>query len=260
MRKYRPWQFPALILVALVGCKEKDSRRTGIVDELHDSPLRYVGRTVEVSGKVDRVFEDRAFELDGDGVIWPKSLLVMTRYPVRFGPMRLQEAEQLVVHGTIHRISVDDPDLGQGIDPDLVDEHLDQPVLLADSVQLVETQARWSLAYQQGTVVSTMRLVSAIAPETFAGDSVDLADVPVRGKTDRGLWVGFGPHSQLFLVPVSETELAGIAVGDHVAIRGLVLELPTEAIAHPELEPAFTNGEKIYIEAGEVTKLMSPGT
>jgi len=79
--------------------------------------------------------------------------------------------------------------------------------------------------------------------------------------TGRGLWVGFGPRSELFLAPLHETQLVGIEVGDRVAVRGTVRELSAasaagaEGVAEAALAPARARGEKVYVEAEALTKL-----
>jgi len=213
---------------------------------------------VTVIGTVDRVFDERAFELEGDGVIWPRKLLVVTRAPVRFGPTALREDEELVVGGTVRRMTPGELDRELGhVDRELARRYRDQAILVADSVRLVETQARWSKPYQQGAIVSAIRLLSALDPTTFAGHAVDLGNVPVRAVTGKGLWVGFGPRSELFLVPLHDVQLVGVEPGDRVAIRGTVRAVPGsgELTWHPELAPARARGEQVYLEASELTKL-----
>jgi hypothetical protein len=269
MRVERSWLFGVLIATALVGCKDKDrdlraaSERVGEpvqrVDDIKASPLAYVGRDVTVIGEVDKVLDERAFEIEGDGVIWPKKLLVLSRAPVRFGPTKLEPGVELVVGGTVRRMAPDEVEreLGQSIDRELALRYRGQAILVADSVRLIETQARWAKPYQQGAIVSAIRLVSSIDPETFAGHAVDLSNVPVRATSATGVWIGFGPRSELFIVPLQETQLVGIEAGDRVAIRGEVRALVPagEAAKQPALEPARARGEKIYVEAVELTKL-----
>lgn len=271
MRAVRSWLFGVLVAAgALVGCKDRDSPATAeragapaprvdAIKDIEASPLRFLGRGATVIGKVDEVFDERAFELEGDGLLWSRKLLVVARAPVRFGPTRLARDEELVVSGTVRRMEPGelDGELGQRVDPALALRYRGKAVLVADSVRLVETQARWSKPYQQGAIVSGIRLLSGIDPRTFAGHAVELANVPVRAVTGRGLWVGFGPRSELFLAALHETELVGIAPGDRVAIRGTVREVPVgaEAAKRPALEPARARGEKVYLEAAEVTKL-----
>jgi hypothetical protein len=273
MRIVRSWLVGALIAGALGGCRgsdgDRDSRgpaargeREPSVDRVEDirgRPLRYLDRDVTVIGKVDKVLDERAFELEGDGVVWPKKLLVMARAPVRFGPARLEAGAELVVSGMVRPMApeVIEHELGQSIDRALAERYRDQVVLVADSVRLIETQARWSKPYQQGAIVSAIRLLSGIDPKTFAGHAVDLANVPVRATAGGGLWIGFGPRSELFVVPLRETELVGIEPGDHVAIRGTVRELAGSAAAAKQagLEPARARGEEVYLEAAQVTKL-----
>lgn len=273
MRIVRSCLLIALCAAASGGCRgdDRDSRASaeraegavsGSVNRIEDIrgwPMRYLGRNVTVVGEVDKVLDERAFELEGDGVLSPKKLLVMARAPVRFGPTKLADGEELVVSGTVRPMAPGqiDRELGQSVDPALAERYRDQIVLIADSVRLIETQARWSKPHQQGAIVSAIRLLSGIDPATYAGHAVDLANVPVRATTGQGLWVGFGPRSELFLVPVHETQLVGIAPGDNLAIRGTVRDLTAdpEAASQPKLEPARTRGEKVYIEAAEITKL-----
>jgi hypothetical protein len=269
MRIVRSCLLIALSAAAFGGCRgdDRDSRASSEraegsvnrIEEIRGWPLGYLHRHVTVIGEVDKVLDERAFELEGDGVLSPKKLLVMARAPVRFGPTKLADGAELVVSGTVRPMAPGqiDRELGQSVDPALAERYRDQVVLVADSVRLVETQARWSKPYQQGAIVSAIRLLSGIDPATYAGHAVDLANVPVRATTGQGLWVGFGPRSELFLVPAHETQLVGIEPDDRVAIRGTVRDLTAdpEAASQSKLEPARARGEKVYIEAAEVTKL-----
>jgi len=262
MRIDRSWLIGGLIAAALGGCREgarsQDGESTAkSIGDVQGS-LRYLGRDVTVIGKVDKVLDERAFVLEGDGIIWPRKLLVMARAPVRFGPTRLAGDEELVVSGTVRRMAPGELDRELGhVDEELARRYRDQAILVADSVRLVETQARWSRPFQQGAIVSAIRLLSALDPTTFAGHALDLGNVPVRAATDRGLWIGFGPRSELFVAPLHETQLVGIEVGDRVAIRGIVRELPVtgEGARSGQLAPARTRGEKVYVQAAELTKL-----
>jgi hypothetical protein len=269
MRIVRIWLFGALAAAgALGGCRDRDPRAVAEtrgapaqrVEEIQRSPAHYVGRDATVIGTVDQVLGERAFELEGEGALWPGKLLVLSRAPVRFGPTELAHGEELVVSGTIHRMAAAEleRDLGQSVDASLARRYGGRPVLVADSVRLIETQARWSKPYQQGAIVSGIRLLSSMDSATFAGHAVDLASVPVRAVTGRGLWVGFGPRSELFLAPLHETQLVGIEVGDRVAVRGTVRELPALGAAgtgEAALAPARARSEKVYVEAAALTKL-----
>lgn len=267
MRVVRIGLFGALIAAgALGGCRDRDPRATAEppgaparrVAEIQRSPAQFMGRDATVIGMVDEVLGERAFSLEGEGALWPGELIVLSRAPVRFGPTELQHGEELVVSGTVHRMAPGEleRDLGQSVDLALVRRYRDRPVLVADSVRLVETQARWSKPYQQGAIVSAIRLLSGVDPATFSGHAVDLASVPVRAVAGQGLWVGFGPRSELFLAPLHETQLVGIEPGDRVAVRGTVRELTAAAgAALPVLAPARARGERVYIEADALTKL-----
>jgi len=272
MRIVRIWLFGALVAAgALGGCRDRDPRAVAEtpgaparrVDEIQRSPAQYMGHDATVIGTVEQVLGERAFELEGEGALWPGKLLVLSRAPVRFGPTELAHGEELVVSGTVHRMGPGEleRDLGQSVDASLARRYSGRPVLVADSVRLIETQARWSKPYQQGAIVSGIRLLSSVDSETFAGHAVDLASVPVRAVTGRGLWVGFGPRSELFLAPLHETQLVGIEVGDRVAVRGTVRELSAasaagaEGVAEAALAPARARGEKVYVEAEALTKL-----
>src|SRR5215207_6010633 len=104
MRIVRSWLLVALIAGVSGSCRggDRDSRSeraedpVNRIEDIRGWPLRYLDRNVTVIGKGDKVLDERAFELEGDGVLWPRKLLIMARAPVQFGPTKLTDGEELV--------------------------------------------------------------------------------------------------------------------------------------------------------------------
>ncbi|MBA3538567.1 MAG: hypothetical protein H0T79_02980, partial [Deltaproteobacteria bacterium] len=225
-------------VAAMSGCRCSDDRGeipppvlvepAHTVDEIRNTP--YYGRTVTITGEVDKVIGDQVFEIEGDGILWEKKLLVLTRSPVRFGPVHLRARDDVVVRGTVQRLSIPELErqLGVKLPHDLARRYRDQPVVIADTVRLIETDYHWSKDYQEGAVVSVIRILSHVDPETLANTAVDLDEVPVVSKAGRGLWIGFRPASQLFVVPMDGRVLATFEPGDRVALRGTIRTMPPE--------------------------------
>lgn len=272
MRNYQLHVLTSLLIAGTLGaCEDKTKRLppgempTGTVDEIKDKPLAYVDKTVTVIGEVDRVFADTTFEIEGDGFIWDKEILVLTRSPVRFGPMTVRDDDDVVVKGTIKRMAIADleRELGRDLPAEVEQNYRDQPVLVADSVRLIETGFRWSEDLKEGAIVGFYRIISELAPKALAGTSVDLDDIPVQSKTTRGVWIGPSTRSQLFVVPTDAAMLANIAVGDRVDLKGTIREMPAidEATKQFELDPITTERvrtEAVYIDATELKKSELP--
>lgn len=238
---------------------------TPTVQAIKEAPRQYVGRTVTVVGEIKDVLGDHAFEIEGDGLLTETRLLVLTKSAVKFGPTALRNTDSLVVHGRVEKLPVAEleRELGQDLPAILEKRYSQGPVLVADSVRLVETGFRWSEDMREGAIVSFLRIVSELAPRTLAGTNVELGDIVVQAKTGRGLWIGPTPRFQLFVVPSDASMLAGIVVGDRVDVHGKVREMPTraEAVKQFALDPATAAPiarEDIYIDASEVKKSTPP--
>ncbi len=274
MRNYHLQIVAGLLVAVLAGCKSKDERPTpigqtattpGTVDDIKDKPLQYVGRTMTVAGEVDKVFADNTFEIEGDGIIWEKKLLVLTKSPVKFGPTSVRDDDDVVVRGTIKQMAPAalEAELGRDLPAEVEQKYADQPVLVADDVRLVDAGFRWSEDVKEGAIVSVVRILSTIAPKTLAGTDVDLDDVPVHAKAGTGIWIGPSTQSQLFVVPTDPATLASIVVGDRVDLKGTIREMPAlgDATKRFELDPVTATRiatEPVYIDATELTESTLP--
>lgn len=154
-------------------------------------------------------------------------------------------------------------ELGLQLPPDVANRYRGQPVLVASSVRLIETEFRWSEDYREGSVAGVIRLLSDLAPETFVGHAVDFTNLPVQSKTGRGLWVGFHRRSQLFVVPTDPALLAGVEVGDRIRLRGTVRLMPsagqpTRQFALDAATAKRAADEEVFVEASEIEKTTAP--
>lgn len=247
-------------IAAVASCKadrDKTLSSASTVEDITTVPLRYAGHTVTVTGTVDRVLADRLFEIDGDGILSTSKLLVVTKHAVAFGTEQLRRGDDLVVHGTVRRM---DParlehELGFALYPDLVRRYRDRAIVVADGLRTVQTGFRWSEDVRDGAIVGFARLMSEISPKLLAGTAVDLEDVPVQATASRGLWIGYGPHAQIFVVPTEPAALTTVRAGDRVDVKGRLREVP--AAAELGLDAATARkiaGEPIYVEATELAR------
>jgi hypothetical protein len=68
------------------------------------------------------------------------------------------------------------------------------------------------------------------SPSQLAGSNVHLDDIPIRGKSGNGMWVGHGER-RIFIAPIDPSALEFLTVGTRVDIHGTAREAPNAAQA-----------------------------
>lgn len=264
---------PALLLVSavvLVGCESKKLDQAvppATVESVDEPPQEYVGRTATVAGEVERVLGAQAFEIEGDGIVWQDTLLVLAKERVQFGPVKLRHGDVVVVRGTVTRTDsgVIEHELGDNLSPDIAQRSRGQLVLLAHWVRVVETGLWWSEDEHEGAVVSVVQLVSEPSPRLFAGTRIDVHDVVVQAKSGRGIWVGPSARTALLVVPSDPAMLATITVGERVDLEGTIRETPTlaEVVRQFALDAVLAERaveEEVYVDAAQLTEAPIPAS
>lgn len=120
--------------------------RTPTVADVQDAAASYYGKRVRLAGTVDEILSDRAFELEGAAWAFGDDIVVLTKTPVQFAGSRLARDSELIVSGVVRR-SVDEHEIGWGPTPELETKVEEHPVLIADSIRLINDDGRdgrWS--------------------------------------------------------------------------------------------------------------------
>lgn len=236
----------------------------GGVEAIKEAPARYYGKTVTVSGDVDQIYNDRAFELEGTGWAFNDNITVLTKTPVRLAGAPLSQDEDLIVTGTVRQYVAADlnRDLGWTITPDLQSKIEKRPVLVADSIRSVTEYGSWSASGAAATEKEPIRAVLLIVtnPDAAAlvGRKVDLGRERVQAVTGKGLWVGPSAMSEVFVLPKQPLKDKEIKAGDWVHVTdGTVEKAPKDAVKEWNL-PSNMEGlpweNMLYVKDATVAK------
>lgn len=235
------------------------------VENIKDAPQRYYGKTVTVTGDVDKIYNDRAFELEGTGWAFNDNITVLTKTPVRMGAAQLAKDTELIVTGTVRRFIETDVerDLGWDIGNEVTIHLKERPVLIADSIRMVNEYGRWTAsgAPASAPVTTTLWIVTAVDQSALVGRKVDLGREHVQSVAGKGLWVGPNALSQVFVLPKQPPK--DIKAGDRVRVAdGTVQKAPADAAKAWDL-PANMQGvawaDMLYVKDATVTKLAETG-
>lgn len=258
--------FSLLGTMALVSCDDPVDPTDEIdpqdelpsVDNISEKPANFWGQRVTISGEVDEVFGERAFELEDDlDFMFEDKVLVLTKSPVRFGPDQLGDDDDVLVSGTIKRFVAAEieRELGWGLAPHLQVEDWDQkPVLVADSVNRIEKVGRWSEnGERQGTTIGWAAIYTDPEPARLVGQPITLESVRVQDASGRGLLVG----SHAFPVFVATERAGQFDAGTWVDLTGSLQAMPTkaEAMAKWDLDDEIADDIEDAVFFVEATKV-----
>jgi hypothetical protein len=230
---------------------------TATVEQVDEDPMRFYGKRVTLGGEVEKIYGARAFELQGENIWWDEQILVVTRSPVAIGKQMLTSDEDVLVSGTIRKLTVAEVEreLGWDLEPEIEVEFAEKPVLVADSIRVYDAQAMWSeKEHPDGAIVGLMRLWTAPDLVQLAGQTITVHDVPVRSKTGKAMWIGYNHMSQILVVPNSPTALEDIDEGERVTLSGTLEKMPNAELARemwnlPKAMDAQIAQEPLYINA-----------
>ena len=238
------------------------------VEEVRERPATFHGRTLTLSGEVDRVYSDRAFELQADDdpfEIWEEELLVLTRSPIRLTGGALADDQDVIVTGTVRNFVVADVEreIGWDLLPEIEADYRNVPVLVANSVTRVHREGAWTEGGEP-LIASYTLIVTTDPVESLAGTKVSIDSVPVRRVTDKALWIGYAHTRQLLVVPNDANQLAGISEGESIRVEGTLEKMPpaNEAIAKFSLSPtlrAQIAEEPLVLKASSIAKRTPQG-
>jgi peptidoglycan-associated lipoprotein len=131
-----------------LGCERRDRSDTPpTVEKVVENTADYMNRQVTVTGEVDEVFSDRAFQLEAPGFFEGEDIVVLTRKPVRTGiGTDIKDVDAVRVTGTVRRFNVTEMerDIGWDIEPNFENDWSDDAVIVAESVQLMRGTSDWT--------------------------------------------------------------------------------------------------------------------
>ena len=235
-------------------------------EEVAENPKRFVGQRLTLTGEVDEVFGDRAFELEGNDVIFDDELLVLSKSPIRLVGQPVKDDDRVIVTGTVREFTVTEleRDLTWDLDPELEVRWRDGTAFVAESVSLVGESARWSEKdATNGLLVGLVSIYRAPDPSALAGQPISLEAVSVQGKAGQALWVGENEQNKVLVVPKEGQQLPEISKGERVQIEGTVREMPepNQAVTKFRLDPGLRQqvaDQALFVEAASVKKSGAP--
>lgn len=267
MRRRLVWT-AALAGAALFGCDREDRDPTPTTEAVLEDPNRYIGKKLALTGEVDRVYSDRAFELEGNEAFFDSSVLVLTRSPVRLGGRMLRDDDKVSVVGAMRDFVVADleRELSWDLNPDLELEWRNKPAFVAESISRLSTDARWSEQEleRQGTLVGLVAFYVSPDATALSGEKIEVNGAKVERQLGRGFWIGPDPTRHVFVAPANGAQLPAVSPGAHVDIKGSIHLMPSahEAAQRWSLDRKARSQieqEDVYIEAKSVTVSQPDG-
>ncbi len=235
--------------------------RAPTVEQVKEAPLSFYGKQVRLVGEVEGVLSDRSFELEGTGWAFGDNIIVLTKTPVQFASGPLGADSEVIVAGTVRRYVKQEieRDLGWGLTPELETRVKDRPVIVADTIRKMGDygyDGRWSADGRAGPpepVQAAIMIVTAADPDALAGQRVELTRERVQSVMGKGLWIGPGHMSQVFVLPATMPK--DVQAGDFVAVSGVLRKVPKDASRTWDI-PAEMAGvvreETLFIDASTV--------
>lgn len=239
------------------------------VKEVDDHPDRYVGKRVTLTGEVDDVYSNQAFELEGHGWIFDQEVLVLTRTPVRLGTSKLSDDLEVRVSGIVRKMSRAEieREIGWNVDADLENRWRDKTVVIADDISALKRAANWSEKdAPRGMVVSLWTVYHTPTPADFADSEIELKGVEVVNKSEQGMFIGFGGAPEMFVALGEQAKqantLGDIQNGQRVDVKGTLKQLPSASDAEKKwklngTQRELVEGDALYIEASAITAAKS---
>ena len=255
--------------------EETQSATSVKLSELEQSPQRYVGQRIRVSGDIQDVLGPRVFKVDeANWADLDPELLVVMEAPLA---ALVKEDDRITVTGTI-RPFVDvrlerewgwidlEPEIEARIKtrPVLVATHMvgsDPDIGMVVSVEPVPagnadrsgkpTGTSGKMAVDRREAVTDLTQLAKATDTSLVGRSVKLSSVPVeRSGKDGGFWVKSGGDS-LFVLPADRTKTR-VQVSQTVTIEGHVMRLPEHMERRLEKDTKVGN-EEIYVYASSIS-------
>lgn len=114
----------------------RDRQAGDTIQRINSDPQNYYGKTVTVSGEVDKVMNPHAVQISGEGMMQNDMLVVSKRNFSDVARRNLAENDRLQVSGTVRqfRIAEIEKEIGFDLDDQAFSDWNDKPVLIANNV------------------------------------------------------------------------------------------------------------------------------
>lgn len=241
---------------------KKGPQTDATIDQVKERPADFYGKEITVAGKVDKLINERTFELEGTGWAFNDNITVLTKSPAQLATAAVAGKQELVVTGTVRPFVVADVEreLGWDLAPEVEVRLKERPVLLAERIRRVSDQDGWTAEAgdraDTGPLTSMVTIITAIDLRALAGRQVDLGRERVQAVAGKGLWVGPSAMSQIFVLPTETPK--DLQPGDMVRVSGTLREVPKDAAATWGLPKEMTGrvqSETLYLDGATVKEL-----
>lgn len=250
----------AIASILLCACNNtKPPADLPTVDNVADHPDLFVGKRVSLSGELDNIYSNLAFELEEPGFPFTDEVLVLTRKPVQLGAVRLKEDMLVSVSGTVEKLTIGkiEKELGRAVLPELKLKWKDKAILIADRVEGIQSFAEWSEKDEPEGMLVSMWAIQTVTPELdLAGAKITLENVRVAERDKMGLWVGTGGLPDLFVVPKDGASLPKVDPGRAVKIRGVLERMPAKPASEFHLDDGAAQraeDDLLYLRADAIS-------
>lgn len=235
------------------------------VDDVREEPRRFLGKNVRLTGEVDQIFADRAFELEGTGWAFDDNITVLTKTPVQLGGQALEKGDELIVTGVVRLFAVTEVEreLGWDMTTEVETELKERPVLIADTIRKIGEYGSWSAAGTPNAkpLPSLVALFTTVDLKTLVDRPIDFGRERVQAVSGKGLWIGPNPQSPVFVLP--QQMPADIQVGDTVQVSGTLRMIAKDTSVSwglPADQVGRVREETLFIDAATVRELPATST
>lgn len=226
-----------------LACTQKASTPENIrVEDIKENPAAFLGKTVTISGEIERVYGPRAFQLGGAD-FFDSEIRVLTAQPLKADVRRRAEepfvADDIaLVTGTVRNVVVADVEreFSFDLDPNYEVEFENKPAIIATSVLISPRGKGTESATVATSAVNDIQAILTSTDKTsLVGKQVELRQVQVQSVVgDQSFWVGPSPSQQVFVtfaeIPqpgkAQEGQVA-IKAGQKVSLSGVIRSMPT---------------------------------
>ena len=122
--------------------RQTDMGREGghTIQNINKEPQNFYGKTVTVSGEVDKLLNPRAFQVSGEGMT-NNDIIVITKKPLSdmtAQAAQLTEDARVQVTGTVRRFDMAavEKEVGFDLDDKMFSDWRDKPVVIAESITI----------------------------------------------------------------------------------------------------------------------------
>jgi hypothetical protein len=111
------------------------------LEDVADNPAEYLGQTVTVNGEVSAVLSPQVFRMNEGNLLDIGDEILVVHLPDQTPVVMVEDAE-IQVTGTVRSLIQADieRDFGFGLDEDLYIEYENRPAIIANSIEVMETE------------------------------------------------------------------------------------------------------------------------